>query len=422
MNPALLSIAATGLLLAAGIPDAAPAPREAVSLVYAPAEGTVLRRVHENRAFYEVVEVAMTLDGEPPPFELPEPEVSIEALEQIVVVDTLGAVEDGRPARLEREFAELTWETEYSSAEQEQTTEDVCDLEGATVAFDWDADDEHYDVSVDEDADVDVDDADLELLNEDMDLRSFLPDGEVEVGDEWELEVAAYLALIWPGGVLRTHAEGEEVDEVQLELSLALIDDVDFAGTATLEEVEEADERRVAVIGQKAHRHPVEKPPAPLGPLDPEPVHRRDQPEQPGDPAKRQLRGGLAVDPHLPRRTFIRDDLDLVDTGQRVQEAGDLPAEGVRPPRHVLRRRAPQAPPRRQERHRLDQVGLARAIGPKDRHGPRIEREPRRFMRAEMREGQFRQVEAGHSRPFHLAENTPAGGSDRCHTRIGITT
>ena len=72
------------------------------------------------------------------------------------------------------------------------------------------------------------------------------------------------------------------------------------------------DQRHVAMTGQKAHRHAVEKPAAPLRPLDPQPVHRGDEPQHPRDPAKRKLCRGLAVDAQLPRGPGLGQDLDLV--------------------------------------------------------------------------------------------------------------
>lgn len=240
-----MSLLLSTALLAA--PVSVPPPSEAVAIRFAPEEGTVLRRTYESVANYDLDEIDLRMDGEPPPFELPEPSMSVEATESLVVVDTLGAVEDGRPETVERSFASLGWTTAFSGDDLEEAEEvEVCGLEGETVVFTWNADEEEYDVALDEDSEADTDL--LEYLQEDMDLRAFLPADEVEEGDSWDLEADAYLSLIWPGGLLQSHIEGEESDPVQLEMSLALIEDVDCEGSASLEEVREEDGVRVAEL------------------------------------------------------------------------------------------------------------------------------------------------------------------------------
>jgi hypothetical protein len=53
----------------------------------------------------------------------------------------------------------------------------------------------------------------------------------------------------------------------------------------------------LGMVGQEAHGHAVEKPPPPVGALDPEPVLRGHQPDDADETRQRHLRGGLAVDP-----------------------------------------------------------------------------------------------------------------------------
>jgi hypothetical protein len=66
-----------------------------------------------------------------------------------------------------------------------------------------------------------------------------------------------------------------------------------------------------------------------------------------------------------------------------------LPADGLGAADDLLGRGAAQAPPGREERNRLHQVGLARAVGAEKRHGTAIEIEPRAPVAAEMRQAQM---------------------------------
>lgn len=221
-------------------------PSEAVELRYAPAAGTQIRRTYESTASFDLDAFGMLMDGEEPPFDIPKPTLTVVATEKIVVLDTIEGVEDGRPKSVSREYEELLWTTTFTSEEGEESEEEICDLVGETVEFEWDEDEESFVVSADEDTEVDA--GQFELLKEDMDLRAFLPEDEVEVDDTWELSTPAYLALVWPGGVMQPHAEGEEIDQLQLQMALELIDGVDFEGSATLTELREEDDQVIAVI------------------------------------------------------------------------------------------------------------------------------------------------------------------------------
>ena len=228
-----------------GTPAGSP---DAITLVFAPPEDTVIRRTFDSQATYTLDEIDLNLDGEQPPMELPEPDLTILATEHIVVTDTLGVVEEGRPDQLTRSFDELSWTTTFSSGLQEEDgyQEDVCDLEDETVEFIWDEEEEEFLIRGAEESELD--EALLEHLEEDMDLVSFLPEDEVDIDESWELTQAAYLALVWPGGVLLAHEEDGEVDLVQLEMSLALIEGTEFEGQATLEEITEEDGQSLAWI------------------------------------------------------------------------------------------------------------------------------------------------------------------------------
>ena len=216
-------------------------------VAYAPEEGLTLTRTFEARATFTLDEVSATIDGE----ELEAPtefDYEFDSLERIVVTDEILEAEDGRPTDLLRTFDELLQETTYRNSEEETEVLSTSEMEGRTIRFYWDDEDEAYVVESD-DGEDELEDDTLAFLLEDMDLRLALPDGEVEEGDEWSVDPAAYLTLMWPGGLLDFLDEGEaEKDPVSREMNEEVIENLDGEGSATLVEFREEDGARVAVI------------------------------------------------------------------------------------------------------------------------------------------------------------------------------
>ncbi len=233
MRVPLLSIAAS--VLVAGAPE---------EIVYAPAEGAELVRTFDSRASYALDSLAIEIDGE----EIPHgdaPELEIESSEHIVVTDTLVDVEGGRPTRLKRRFDELGRDVRYSApGEDDLERESRCDLEGATVVFQWKEDDEVYEASADEGESLPEET--LDDLIEDMDLRQLLPGREVEPGEEWEVEVDAYARLMWPGGFLHFYEEDAEVDPDDVAGDRELVDNLEGTAKVRLDGLGDEDGVRVA--------------------------------------------------------------------------------------------------------------------------------------------------------------------------------
>lgn len=221
--------------------------RDEVALAFGPEEGTVLKRSFDAQASHELTELTRSVNGQDVEYPGELPELSSRFTEHIVVTDRLVGVEDGRPTELERTFDELAQENTDTSGDEEAKVELGSDLEGRTVRFHWDEDDGSYTVESADDGD-ELDGSVARWLAEDMDLRLVLPDREVEVGDEWDLDARLYLAFMWPSGLLGFHVEGEETDDDERELSGQTIDNLEGSGTARLEEVREEDGVRVAVL------------------------------------------------------------------------------------------------------------------------------------------------------------------------------
>ena len=57
---------------------------------------------------------------------------------------------------------------------------------------------------------------------------------------------------------------------------------------------------------KKAQRNAIPKAPSPFCTFDPQPIHRRDQPEHACDAAQRGLRGGFPVNLGAARRAVSR--------------------------------------------------------------------------------------------------------------------
>lgn len=234
MKPALLAVPALLLL-------AAPASE----ISYAPEEGAVVTRSFRSSGRYTLEETSVVFDGND--VEQEAPDLSISSKETIRVTDVLGAVADGRPSKLERTFDELSRDVTYDVDGESHPEHSISDFEGVSVVFEYDADEDAYDVAAGEDDDVDQEY--LDALVEDMDFRVFLPKGAVEKGDTWELEPSAYAAIMSPAGVLNFYGSEEDgVDEQKRAADLEMLENLDGEGSAELLEIREDDGARVAVL------------------------------------------------------------------------------------------------------------------------------------------------------------------------------
>lgn len=222
---------------------------------YAPEKGLEVTRTCETSSEFELESVSVTVDGEQRP--VPgNPSGSLRLEEKIVVSDELVAVGSGRPEKLARTFDELHKQQTSSEPRpdgevMEQTQKLTCDLEGKRVVFTWNADDKRFDVQAA--ADQKLDAKLLDGLDEDMDLRAFLPGKPVAKGDSWDVEPAAFHAVLWPGGRLPFHdADKHEPDAIEHELNAALYASLDGDAKVTYAGQREEDGVKVFVLHVKA--------------------------------------------------------------------------------------------------------------------------------------------------------------------------
>lgn len=223
---------------------------------YAPAKGLKVTRTCEMSGELELGSESVTYDGEERLDPRKKSSGSLSTEENFVVSDELVAVGSGRPEKLARTFDKLHKQQTYSETRFdgeviEKTQKLTCDLEGKRVVFSWKADDARFDVQAAADQKLDAEL--LGGLDEDMDLRAFLPDKPVAKGDSWDVEPAAFHAVLWPGGRLPFHdADQHEPDEIEHELTAALYASLDGDAKVTYAGQHEKDGVKVFVLHIKA--------------------------------------------------------------------------------------------------------------------------------------------------------------------------
>lgn len=198
IRPLALAIAITSLSAGAEGPSFAPTP------------GTSVTRTFATTAYLELDDLSIQFGGMEVTDMIGDVEAAFELELGLEATDVFERLGDGRPQRLTRSFDEISGEftMEYSADIEsgEQSSSMESELEGATVIFDWDEDLEAHLISFEDD---EGDEELLEGLQEDLDLRAFLPPGSVDVGDAWEVEPAALGSLLMLGGVLGTLEDPE---------------------------------------------------------------------------------------------------------------------------------------------------------------------------------------------------------------------
>jgi hypothetical protein len=225
---------------------------------YSPEEGTTLSKKVEIESNVSLEEISATMDGQDMSSMIGSMEMTLQTTQTVAVNDRYVSVGDGRPARLERTFDEISSKTHVSmsnpmAGEMDTDMPGSSELEGLSVVFTWNEDEGDYDVAFAEG--TEGDEELLEDLAENMDLREFLPEAEVAVGDTWEIPADAARAAMAPGGSLKIVPEEQDDSMSGMGLDNMSQDEMlgELAGEIVAEftGIREEGEKKVAAIKLK---------------------------------------------------------------------------------------------------------------------------------------------------------------------------
>jgi len=192
------------ILLGLTTPALLALARPADEILFAPASGLRLEKTFEVSVVSAIDDMEVVVNGNPMP--APPMEVETTQANTITVTDSYVKAEDSRVLVLERTYNELGGDVALSMEHPmqgpvEQEMASISDLEGTTVIFHWNAEEEVYEAEFSED-NADEDEELLEGLDQDMDFVAFLPDGPVSVDDSWSFPASAISSVLAPGGYL----------------------------------------------------------------------------------------------------------------------------------------------------------------------------------------------------------------------------
>lgn len=223
-----------------------PVPGERPS--HAPREGVTIEARFEHESTN--VLAALTMQVGDDRREVPDARGAVEVSlsKAIAISDEVAKVEDGRATRVVRRFEEVAGSIVQRSkgrdGDQEETRPQTSDLEGKTVVFTWDAEQEEYARAYEGGGDEDL----LEGLEPAVDFAAWLPAEAVEEGDTWTISTDAFKrAILRPAGDMEFHGE-EARPPIQDRLDDGLWEALEGEITATWEGVREEGDRRLGVI------------------------------------------------------------------------------------------------------------------------------------------------------------------------------
>jgi len=185
-------------------------------VLFQPQAGSSLTKSYTMGGEFSLDEISLIVDGQDVGGMLGQLEVSAKQESKIEITDSYKAVADGRPTELLRTFEALSgsmiMEMTPAQAEMPEISS-ASQLEGKTVAFRWNEEQQAYERSFHESS---GDEELLEGLEEDMDLRVFLPPSEVSTDETWTVELGQLQSIAMPGGNLQMLPEDMEVDEAAM--------------------------------------------------------------------------------------------------------------------------------------------------------------------------------------------------------------
>lgn len=174
-------------------------------VVFRPAVGSEVTKVFTNQMDLILDDMTMSMNGEEMDASMIGMEMELTALTTYVVTDEYVALGDGQPVKLKRTFDELSSTSNASGSTpmgpMDEEMDGSSELEGLSVVFAWDEEDDEYGVEF---ASDDEDDEELlEGLSEDMDLRALLPGKAVSTDDSWRIDLDLLHHVLAPGGNLK---------------------------------------------------------------------------------------------------------------------------------------------------------------------------------------------------------------------------
>jgi len=221
--------------------------------------GSSITKTYETETELTLDNFDMTMNGQEPPM-MPGMDMTVNGVTTFEVEDTYSKVADGRPTMLTRSFDTLTGSSEVAMEldimgeiqNQDMSMEMSSVLEGESVEFVWNEEEEAHDVVLPDGSALEEED--VEGLVEDMDYRVLLPEDEVDEGDEWEVPLEALHTILAPGG--DTKLIPEEMEEMggfggggeMGSSSDYFNEDVEGEFTATFDGMRKTDDGEVAVI------------------------------------------------------------------------------------------------------------------------------------------------------------------------------
>jgi len=174
-------------------------------LSFSPEEGSSLSKSFELELSLALDDAMILVNGQDMAEAILSQEPGVDATFMMLVQDTYEEMGDGRPNKLLRTFEEASME--YDTGD-DSGSEPMDDLEGVSVRFTWDDEEEGYVVEF-ADEEQDADEEVLSSLGEDMDLRALLPYDGVEIGDTWDvLDVGS---VLMPGMDLRNAMDSGDI-------------------------------------------------------------------------------------------------------------------------------------------------------------------------------------------------------------------
>ncbi|MCA9000581.1 MAG: hypothetical protein KDB61_01565 [Planctomycetes bacterium] len=184
--------------------------------------------------------------------------ISMTSTRSAVLVDSIDKVEDGLILEFTRFYETIVDDSETEdgdgAARVEAPDGDPSDLQGKSVGFAWDAEEDAY--SARYAGNEPGEDEWLDGLTAALDFTEWLPSEDVDVGDKWEIPMEELASALWFGGRLYPilPVEHEEGPEGAISIAVPNMNDAHMLNGSeeslvlTLGSVEGEDGARVAVV------------------------------------------------------------------------------------------------------------------------------------------------------------------------------